>query len=87
MLFRSTLVYPAKVVIREVQRASGQYNPTRHHPLATQQLWLEELGCLGRAMAAGLADYAWSVEDIVRVADTDMPKISKRGPYKKRISS
>lgn len=36
------------------------------------------------AMAAGLSDHVWSLEEIVPVADGYMPKSGKRGPYKKR---
>jgi IS1 family transposase len=36
------------------------------------------------SMAAGLSDHVWSLEEIVMMADSSMPKPSKRGPYKKR---
>ena len=39
------------------------------------------------AMAAGLSDHVWSLEEIVCMADTYMQKPGKRGPYKKRISN
>jgi hypothetical protein len=39
------------------------------------------------AMAAGLSDHVWSIEEIVEMADTYMQKSEKRGPYKKRISN
>jgi IS1 family transposase len=35
------------------------------------------------AMAAGLSDHVWSLEEIVQMADSFLPKPSKRGPYKK----
>ena len=34
-------------------------------------------------MAAGLSDHVWSLEEIVLMADSYMPKAGKRGPYKK----
>jgi hypothetical protein len=37
------------------------------------------------AMAAGLSDHVWSLEEIVLMADRYTPKPAKRGPYKKRI--
>jgi hypothetical protein len=37
------------------------------------------------AMAAGVSDHVWSLEEIVMMADSYMPQPSKRGPYKKRI--
>ena len=36
------------------------------------------------AMAAGLSDHVWSLEEIVLMADSYMPKPGKRGPYRKR---
>jgi IS1 family transposase len=36
------------------------------------------------SMAAGLSDHVWSLEEIVLMADSYMPKPGKRGPYKKR---
>ncbi len=36
------------------------------------------------AMAAGLSDHVWSLEEIVLMADGLMAKATKRGPYKKR---
>jgi IS1 family transposase len=36
------------------------------------------------SMAAGLSDHVWSLEEIVMMADSYMPKPAKRGPYKKR---
>jgi hypothetical protein len=35
------------------------------------------------ALAAGLSDHVWSLEEIVTMADNYMPKPAKRGPYKK----
>jgi len=31
-------------------------------------------------MAAGLSDHVWSLEEIVLMADSYMPKLGKRGP-------
>lgn len=39
------------------------------------------------AMAADLTDHLWNLEDMIRMADSYMPKPTKRGPYKKRESS
>jgi hypothetical protein len=38
------------------------------------------------AMAAGLSDHVWSLEEIVLMADLYLPKAGQRGPYKKRIA-
>lgn len=37
------------------------------------------------AMAAGVTDRLWSVQDIVEMAEAAAPKAGKRGPYKKRV--
>ena len=39
------------------------------------------------AMAAGVTDRLWDVEDIVRLIDEAAPKPGPRGPYKKRVSN
>jgi hypothetical protein len=39
------------------------------------------------AMAAGLSNHIWSLEEIVLMADSYMPKPGKRGPYKKSESA
>ncbi len=36
------------------------------------------------SMAAGLADHVWSLEEIVMMADSYVPKPGKRGPYKNK---
>ena len=36
------------------------------------------------AMAAGVADRLWSLDDVIARIDADAPKPGKRGPYKKR---
>ncbi len=36
------------------------------------------------AMAAGIADWRWSMEDIVALMDAREGEPKKRGPYKKR---
>jgi hypothetical protein len=36
------------------------------------------------AMQAGLTDHVWSLEEIVLMADSYMPKPTERGPYKKK---
>jgi len=39
------------------------------------------------AMAAGLSDHVWSLEEIVMMADSYAPAPTKRGPYKKRTAA
>lgn len=39
------------------------------------------------AMAAGLSDHVWSVEEIVLMAESYMPKPGPRGPYKQKRES
>jgi hypothetical protein len=38
------------------------------------------------AMAAGITDKLWSVEDIVALVEASEPKPGKRGPYKKHAA-
>jgi hypothetical protein len=35
------------------------------------------------AMSAGLSDHVWTLEEIILMADSYMPKPAKRGPYKR----
>jgi hypothetical protein len=39
------------------------------------------------AMAAGISDKLWSMEDLVAMIEAREPAPKKRGPYKKRISN
>jgi hypothetical protein len=39
------------------------------------------------AMAAGLSDGPWNLEDIITMADSYMPKPGKRGPYNKKSAA
>lgn len=38
------------------------------------------------AMATGVTDRHWSLEDIVARIDADAPALKPRGPYKKRLA-
>jgi len=59
------------------------------HALALYFVWynfvkLHKAHKLTPAMAAGITDKLWSVEDIVALVEASEPKPGKRGPYKKR---
>ncbi len=38
------------------------------------------------AMAAGITDRLWSLEDVLARIDADAPPPAPRGPYKKRVA-
>jgi IS1 family transposase len=39
------------------------------------------------AVEAGLSDHVWTLEEMITMADSYVPKLAKRGPYKKQISN
>ena len=39
------------------------------------------------AMEAGLSESAWTLEDIITMADTYLPQSAKRGPYRKKSAA
>lgn len=39
---------------------------------------------MSHAMAAGVADRLWSMDDVAETVDATLPKPGKRGPYKQR---
>jgi hypothetical protein len=39
------------------------------------------------SMAAGLSDHVWSLEDMITMADSYLPKPAKRAPYKKKLTA
>jgi IS1 family transposase len=58
------------------------------HALAIYFVWFNfcrqhKAHRLSPAMAAGIADRLWSMEDVVALVDELAPKAGKRGPYKK----
>jgi len=62
------------------------------HALALYFVWynfvkLHKAHKLTPAMAAGIADKLWAVEDIVALVEASEPKPGKRGPYKKRVAA
>lgn len=50
---------------------------------AARARWKVALRCTP-SMAAGLSDHLWSLEDMVHMIDSYMPKPGKRGPYKEK---
>jgi len=61
------------------------------HALALYFVWynlvkIHKAHRLTPAMAAGITDKLWSVEDIVALVEASEPKPGRRGPYKKRAA-
>ena len=62
------------------------------HMVALYTVWYNFVKVHGKhrmspAMAAGVIDKLWSVEDIANVVEAAEPVAAKRGPYKKRIAA
>ena len=63
------------------------------HMVALYTVWYnfvkqhKSLKGLTPAMAAGVTDKLWSMEDVVALIDAVAPRSGKRGPYKKRNSN
>lgn len=63
------------------------------HMVALYTVWYnfvkqhKSLRGISPAMAAGVTDKLWSVEDIAALVDAAAPKPGRRGPYKKRNSN
>jgi IS1 family transposase len=63
------------------------------HMVALYTVWYnfvkqhKTLKGLSPAMAAGLSDTLWSMDDLAAVVDAAQPKAGKRGPYKKENSN
>jgi IS1 family transposase len=62
------------------------------HALAIYFVWynfvkLHKAHKLTPAMAAGITDKLWSIEDVVALVEASEPKPGKRGPYRKRAAA
>jgi IS1 family transposase len=63
------------------------------HMVALYTVWYnyvkqhKSLKGLSPAMAAGLSETLWSMEDLAEMVDATLPKPGKRGPYKKQNSN
>src|SRR5258706_11993989 len=62
------------------------------HALALYFVWynfvkIHKAHRLTPAMAAGITDKLWSIEDIVALVEASEPKPGKRGPYRKRVAA
>jgi IS1 family transposase len=63
------------------------------HMVALYTVWYnyvkqhKSLKGLSPAMAAGISDTLWSMEDIAALVEASAPKPGKRGPYRKRVAA
>lgn len=62
------------------------------HALALYFVWYnfvkqhKSLGGVSPAMAAGVSDRLWSMEELAEMIDATLPKPGRRAPYKKRAT-
>ncbi len=62
------------------------------HMVALYTVWYnyvkqhKSLKGLSPAMASGLSDTLWSMKDMAEMIDANLPKLGKRGPYKKQAA-
>ena len=63
------------------------------HMVALYSVWYnfvkqhKSLGGVSPAMASGLTDHLWSMEELAEMIDATLPKSGRRGSYKPRISN
>jgi hypothetical protein len=62
------------------------------HMVALYTVWynfvkIHKAHRMSPAMAAGVADRLWSIEDIAALIEAAAPKPGPRGPYKKRAAA
>ena len=63
--------------------------PTTNDMVALYTVWYnyvkqhKTLKGISPAMAAGISDTLWSMADVAGMVDAALPKLGKRGPYKK----
>jgi hypothetical protein len=63
--------------------------PSHMHIVALHTVWHNYIRQhkLSPAMAAGLSDWPWSIDDLAAMVDAAALKPGQRGPYKKRIAA
>jgi len=77
-----SLTHPPAVA--EVASKTGSVSVLKPHAAYYNFARIHKTLRITPAMAAGLSDRVWSLEEIVQMADAVLAKPAKRGPYKKK---
>ena len=60
---------------------------SHYHALSLYFVRIHKTLKMTPAMAQGLSDRLWSMEDLAEMVEAAQPKLGKRGPYKKGVKT
>lgn len=82
---RDGLFEPRGPLSRPPSLASAPDAAQRHHMMYYNFVRIHQTLRVTPAMAAGVTDRLWEIEDIVALLEAEEGPAKKRGPYKKRV--